>query len=95
MDFITNNMERLTKNEQNYLRGYANALQDLMFKLTGDNTCSKSYDPIDFGDDAIHSYAFNFKGGGRRHPLEDFENMDDVKRLLIAPLMELKDRNIQ
>lgn len=84
MDFITNNMERLTKNEQNYLRGYANALQDLMFKLTGDNTCSKSYDPIDFGDDAIHSYAFNFKIGGRRHPLEDFENMDDVKRLMLA-----------
>lgn len=84
MDFTTNNMERLTKNEQDYLRGYANALQDLMFELTGDNTCSKSYDPIDFGDDAIHSYAFNFKNGGRRHPLEDFENVDDVKRLMLA-----------
>ena len=69
-------MERLTKNEQNYLRGYANALQNLMFELTGDNTCSKSYDPIDFGADAIHSYALNFKNGGRRHPLEDFENME-------------------
>jgi hypothetical protein len=77
-------MERLTKNEQNYLRGYANALQDLMFKLTGDNTCSKSYDPIDFGDDVIHSYAFNFKNGCRRHPLKDFENIEEVKRLMLA-----------
>ena len=76
-------MERLTKSEQNYLRGYANALQDLMFKLTGDNTCSKSYDPIDFGNDVIHSYAFNFKNGCRRHPLKDFENMDEVKRLML------------
>jgi hypothetical protein len=83
MDFTTNNMERLTKSEQNYLRGYANALQDLMFKLTGDNTCSKSYDPIDFGDDAIHSYAFNFKNGGRRHPLKDFENIEEVKLLML------------
>lgn len=84
MDFTTNNMERLTKSEQNYLRGYASALQDLMFKLTGDNTCSKRCDPIDFGEDAIHSYAFNFKNGGRRHPLKDFENIDEVKRLMLA-----------
>lgn len=84
MDFTTNNMERLTKSEQNYLRGYADALQNLMFELTGDNTCSKSYDPIDFGDDAIHSYAFNFKNGCRRHPLKDFENMDEVRRLMLA-----------
>ena len=54
-------MEKLSKKEKDYLKGYAQALQDLMFKMTGENTCAKSYDPIDFSDGKIHSYAFDMK----------------------------------
>ena len=81
-------MKELTEKEKWYLKGYADALQDLMFELTGDNTCSKSYDPIDFGDDAIHSYAFDFKNGGRRHELSEFANIGEIETLMLNQACE-------
>lgn len=52
-------MKKFTEQERWYLKGYADALQRIMYELTGDNTCSKSYDPISFGDGYIASYAFD------------------------------------
>lgn len=71
-------MEKLTGKEKEYLKGYAEALQSMMFKITGENTCGKRYDPIDFSDGVIHSYAFDMKDGGRHHPLKDYKNVDDI-----------------
>lgn len=41
-------MDKLKKEQEDYLTGYAEALQDIMLALTGENSCSKSYDPIQF-----------------------------------------------
>ena len=75
-------MDKLTKNEQQYLKGYAQALQDIMRRMTGDNTCAKSYDPIDFSEGKIHSYAFDMKDGGRHHPLSDYKDLEDIKECM-------------
>lgn len=77
-------MEKLSKREQEYLKGYAQALQDFMFKMTGENTCGKSYDPISFSNGIIHSYAFNMKDGGRHHPLKDYKDIEEIKSLLLS-----------
>ena len=84
-------MDKLTKIEQAYLTGYAEALQKLMIELTGDNSCGKSYDPIAFSDSTIHSYAFNLKDGGRRHPLSDYESVEEIARLMAKEAKEWID----
>jgi hypothetical protein len=81
-------MEKLRKTDKDYLKGYARALQDMMFKLTGDNTCSKSYDPIDFCDEKIHSYAFDLKDGGRHHPLKDYKDIDEICELMLKEAVD-------
>jgi len=73
----------LTEKEKDYIKGYAEALQDLMFKTTGSNTCGKWYDPVDFKDDFILSYAFNLKDGGRRHPLSDYKNVKEITDIML------------
>lgn len=75
-------MDKLSKKEQEYLKGYAQALQDIMRRMTGDNTCAKIYDPIDFSEDEIHSYAFDMKDGGRHHPLSDYKDIDEIKECM-------------
>jgi len=89
-------MEKLRKTDKDYLKGYARALQDMMFKLTGDNTCGKSYDPIDFCDEKIHSYAFDLKDGGRHHPLKDYKDssahhlvllLTGIKQTFVPPFL--------
>ena len=75
-------MEKLSKKEQEYLKGYAQALQDIMWRMTGENGCAKRYDPIDFSEDKIHSYAFDMKDGGRHHPLSDYKDIDDIKECM-------------
>lgn len=79
---------KLTKADEEYLRGYAQALQDVMRKMTGGNTCCKSYDPIEFDTNVIHSYAFDLKDGGRHHPLADYENREEITGYM---LNEAKD----
>jgi len=76
-------MDNLSEKEQDYLKGYAQALQDLMLRMTGDNGCSKIYDPIEFEDGIIHSYAFDFKDGGRRHPLKDYKSIDEIEEYML------------
>lgn len=75
---------KLNKNEESYIRGYATALQDIMFQLTGENTCGKSYDPVEFDSKELHSYAFNLKDGGRHHPLEDYNSVDEITTLMLG-----------
>ena len=79
---------RLTDKEKDYLRGYANALQHFMFKLTGDNSCGKHYDPIDFSEGKIHSYAFDLKDGGRHHPLSDYSSVNEITDLMLKEAEE-------
>ena len=79
---------KLTEKDKDYLRGYANALQHLMFKITGENTCGKHYDPIDFSDELIHSYAFDLKDGGRHHPISDYNSVDEITDLMLKEAEE-------
>jgi len=75
-------MKKINKKHQYYLKGYAQALQDILKALTGDNTCNKSYDPITIDKDKIYSYAFRLKKGGRTHELKDFNDVEDIKVLM-------------
>ncbi len=81
-------MKELTEKEKWYLKGYADALQWAMYELTGDNTCSKSYDPISFGDGYIASYAFDLKNCGRRHELSEFANCGEIEALMLNQACE-------
>lgn len=63
-------MEKLRKTDKYYLKGYARALQDMMFKLTGDNTCCKSYDPLHLAlIRKFHQYLCNLLMGDVCHHL--------------------------
>lgn len=81
-------MERLNTKEQEYLKGYAQALQDIMYQMTGDNGCAKSYDPIAFAEEEILSYAFDFKDGTRHHPLSDYKDIDEIKEYMLKECEE-------
>jgi hypothetical protein len=76
-------MKTLKKDEQRYLEGYAAALQDILYELTGDNGCSKHYDPMTCESTVMHSYAFNMKDGGRHHNVKDYKNFQDIKDTLL------------
>jgi len=76
-------MEKLTSDQQRYLEGYAAALQDMQFRLTGDNWCYKPYDPMTCDAKVMHSYAFNLKTGGRHHEVREFQNLEEIKNCLL------------
>jgi hypothetical protein len=76
-------MEKLTTSQQRYLEGYAAALQDIQLRLTGNNWCSKSYDPMTCESAIIHSYAFNLKSGGRHHEVREFKSLEEIKTCLL------------
>ena len=82
---------KLTDRDKIHLRGYAEALQDMMKKITGENTWDKRYDPISFDDEYIHSYAFDFKKGGRHHSLSDFESAIEIENLMLKEAVEWCD----
>jgi len=73
-------MDKLTQDESKYLEGYAAALQDILRRITGENTCGKSYDPmmIDCDGTIMRSYAFNLNDGGRKHFVSDYESIDEI-----------------
>jgi hypothetical protein len=82
----------MNDDEKRFIEGYAKALQDVMYKLTGDNSCAKSYDPCEIDSDTIHSYAFNLKDGGRHHPLSDYKNGEEIRSIMLAECIEwIKD----
>ncbi len=80
-------MKTLKKEEQRFIEGYATALQDIMRELTGDDLCSKSYDPMTCEDTVMHSYAFNMKDGGRHHNVKDYKNLQDIKDTLLWEIL--------
>lgn len=75
----------LSDYDRGYITGYATALQNIMFKLTGENSCGKSYDPCTIypGDVELHSYAFDLRDGGRHHSLSDYNGVDDITDLML------------
>lgn len=68
-----------------WVEGYAYALQDIMRKLTGENSCGKSYDPLWVNRDrgVFSSYAFDMKDGGRGHPIADYKDLGEVSEVLL------------
>jgi hypothetical protein len=79
---------RLTFAEERFIEGYAAALQNLEYKVTGDCGSSKSYDPMTVEGTTMHSYAFSMKDGGRHHSVTDYES---VKEILDTLLKETTD----
>lgn len=89
------NLQALTAEEQRYLEGYAAALQDLQYELTGDNNCSKHYDPLTCEASVMHSYAFNMKDGGRHHPVCEYASLDEIKKTLLEEItQELRENTL-
>lgn len=85
----------LSERERGHIEGYANALQDIMFKLIGHNTSSKSYDPCTIDDNVIKSYAFDLKSGGRRHNIDEFTDIDEIRDLMLRETLDyINDVNI-
>jgi len=80
---------RLSDSEARYIEGYAAALQDAMAYLTGENGCSKSYDPMTVSDDGktLHSYAFDMLDGGRHHPVSDYKNAAEIKDVMLLEVV--------
>ncbi len=83
-------MKTLTTEQSQYIKGYANALKDLAFKIVGSNMCGKSYDPFYYaaGDRMFLSYAFNMKDGGRSHDLEDYIDVEEITNIMLAEMVE-------
>ena len=50
-----------------WLEGYAVGISHLQKKLTGENFCGKSYDPLTVDGLTLWSYAFDLRDSGRRH----------------------------
>ena len=82
-DPLSDPMDPLTHDEQRHLEGYAAALQDLLFKVTGENYCSKIYDPMTCEPTVMHSYAFDMKDGGRHHYVKDYRSIEEIKDILM------------
>jgi hypothetical protein len=80
---VKNSLKQLTPDEQRFIEGYAAALQDLEYKITGDNSCSKSYDPMKCESEVMHSYAFNMKDGGRHHLVKDYKDVQEILNTLL------------
>lgn len=82
-------MKKPNEQEEQYIKGYAQALQDVLRELTGINGISKHYDPISFTDTDILSYAFNLKDGGRTHPLKDYADINELKKIMLNEVCEI------
>lgn len=71
-----------------YLEGYAKALSDVMWGMTGDSPCNKSYDPMLVQDGYMYSYTFDMKDGGRRHKLSDYKDFGEIKETLLYEALD-------
>ena len=65
-----------------FIEGYATALKEVELRLTGENGCSKTYDPMTVADGQMYSYAFDMKDGGRHHCIADYKDLTEVKLVL-------------
>ena len=75
------------------IEGYALACTDLIWKLTGDSPCSKTYDPMVINGMKAHSYAFNMKDHGRHHDLTLYENVGEILEDLLKETTEWLEDN--
>lgn len=81
-------LEILSKQEVDFeaarfIEGYAMALSDVIYHLTGESICGKSYDPMLIEGNTAHSYAFDMKDGGRHHDLSKYKNVGDILQTLL------------
>ena len=74
--------------KRDFITGYATALQDIMFQITRDNKCAKSYDPCTIDDVYIRSYAYNLKDGGKHHPIQDYSSVEEITELMLKETTE-------
>ena len=74
---------KLIERQKGHIEGYAQALTDIEFKLTGYNHCGKHYDPMTVVGENMMSYAFDMKEGGRRHPLMNYSGIDDILKTVL------------
>lgn len=74
---------RLTYDQERYIEAFAEALDAMMFELTGESPSAKRYDPMTVEAGVMHSYAFNMKDGGRHHPVTDYASIDEIKAVLL------------
>lgn len=71
-----------------FLEGYALACADFMRRLSGDSPCDKSYDPLTIDGNTLHSYAFDFKDGGRHHDATLYENVGEIMEAMLDESIE-------
>ena len=70
------------------IEGYALACTDLMWKLTGDSPCSKTYDPMVIQGMTAHSYTFDMKDNGRHHDLTLYESVGEILEGILKETLE-------
>lgn len=86
--------EILTSRQAGYIEGYAQACADMMFRLTTDSPCAKSYDPMTIVDGVVmHSYAFNLKDGGRHHRVSDYKDVCEITQYLLNEAVDWVSSN--
>ena len=85
---------KLTEKQTGEIEGFAQALQRMIFSITGENIIGKHYDPMTIGDGVMHSYAFDMKDGGRHHKLSDYESIDEIKDVLLNNALEYVEQFI-
>lgn len=61
-----------------FLEGYALACSDLAVKFTGESLIYKGYDPLTIDGNTLHSYAFEFKDGGRHHDASLYSSVGEI-----------------
>lgn len=72
------NKKELDFESRCFLEGYALACSDLAVKFTGESLAYKSYDPLTVEGDTLHSYAFEFKDGGRHHDANLYNSVGEI-----------------
>jgi len=78
----------MTLEDAKYIEGYAAALVDLNFEITGEYPMGKSYDPMTVDGNTMHSYVFDMKDGGRHHPARDYKDLEEIKEVLLKEAAE-------
>jgi hypothetical protein len=70
------------------IEAYALACTDIMYAMTKDSPCAKSYDPMRIEGMTAHSYAFDLKDGGRHHDLTEYESVGEILEYLVKETLE-------
>ena len=73
------------------IEGYALACTDIMYAMTKDSPCAKSYDPMRIEGMTAHSYASDLKDGGRHHDLTEYESVGEILKDLVKETLEWVD----